>query len=459
MSDPSSSQPPLPPQQRVAIAGGGWAGLAAAIELCRSGYKVTLFESAPQLGGRARSIQWNNRTLDNGQHLMLGAYQTMLSLFQTLDTAPEINIDTRQLFDQIPHHLLVLDAHNGSTVFDLQLPTFPAPLHLVFGIFKTRQLSLLDKYRLLTRFNRLLNTPIKTDLSVSDWLCSANLPASYQKNILEPICLAALTTHPHQASAKAFQTVLQQTFNAPASHTDLLIPRTDLSSLFPALAEQFILHHGGEIKTRSKLSQLQIRNGRVESICVNDKSQSFDQLILATPPNVTASLLNKIDATSAICKQLDQLTFEPIATLYLQFNQAVHLPACMTGMVNGITEWVFERSVDGHADILAAVFSARGEYLKLPPEQLTNQVLKELSHCIASLPELIDSKLIIDKRAAFQCHVNVDINRPEINTPIKNLKLCGDYIYIEDNNQPGLPSTLEGALRSGVKCAQTLISN
>jgi len=222
-------------QHSVAIAGGGWAGLAAAVELCRAGHKVTLFESSPQLGGRARSIQWNDRTLDNGQHLMLGAYQTMLSLFNTLASAPDININIEQLFEQVPHHLLMLDARNGETVFDLQLPTFPAPLHLVFGILKTRQLSLLEKIQLLIRFNRLLNTPIKTDLSVSNWLNSANLPESYQKNILEPVCLAALTTHPHQASAKAFQTVLQQTFNAPASHTDLLIARTDLSSLFPAL--------------------------------------------------------------------------------------------------------------------------------------------------------------------------------------------------------------------------------
>ncbi len=449
----------VPEQQRVAIVGGGWAGLATAIELCRAGYKVTVFESSPQLGGRARSIQWNKRTLDNGQHLMLGAYQTMLSLFDTLDSAPDIDINIAQLFKQIPHHLLVLDARNGSTVFDLQLPTFPAPLHLLFGILKTRQLSLPDKYRLLIRFNRLLNTPIKTDLSVSDWLSSANLPESYRRNILEPVCLAALTTHPHQASAKAFQSVLQQTFNAPASYTDLLIPRTDLSSLFPALAEKFILHHGGEIKTRSKLSHLQTRNGKVESICIDDKTYSFDQFVLATPPAVSARLLSNIEEASAICKQINRLKFEPISTLYLQFDKAVKLPACMTGMANGVIEWIFERSVDGHADILVAVFSAGGKYLKLAPEQLTKQVIKELSCCIAGLPELIDNKLIIDKRAAFQCHPGVDQNRPGILTPIKNLKLCGDYVYIEENNQPGLPSTLEGALRSGVKCAQTIISN
>ena len=440
-------------QQQITIAGGGWAGLAAAVELCKSGHKVTLFESSPQLGGRARSIKWNNMTLDNGQHLMIGAYQTMLSLLNTLD------VDTHQLFKQLPHRLLMLDAINGSTIFDLQLPTFPAPLHLLTGILKTPYLSMLEKFQLLIRFNRLLNTPVQTDLAVSDWLASACLPATYVKKILEPVCLAALTTPPHQASAKAFQSVLQQTFNAPASYTDLLIPRTNLSQLFPALAAQFILQHGGKIKTRSKLHNLTISNGRVESVCINKHTLPVDQLILATPPRATAKLLKGINETSDICGQINKLRFEPVTTLYLQFRQPVSLPVNMTGILNGLTEWVFERAISGHANVLAVVISAEGKHLHMHPSKLTAQVLKELSQCVAKLPELLDSKLIIDKYATFQCHVDIDKYRPGIHTPLNNLKLSGDYVYIEENNQPGLPSTLEGALRSGVKCAQTFISN
>lgn len=438
-------------QQRIAIVGGGWAGLAAAIELCQHNHHVTVFESSPQLGGRARSIEWNGMTLDNGQHLMIGAYQQMLALLNTMDA------DINSLFQRLPHRMLMLDAISGTPVFDLQLPALPAPLHLLFGVLKTPYLSLLEKFQVLLRFNRLLSAPIKNDLTVSDWLASANLPTSYIKNILEPVCLAALTTHPHQASAKAFQSVLQQTFNAPAEHTDLLIPASDLSRVFPALAEQFILQNGGKIQIRSKVQKLNTEQTQIKTLTVNNEQLSFDHVILATPPNITGKLLNDIEPAKNICQQLNHLQFEPVATLYLQFNQAVSLATPMTGIINGLTEWVFERSASGHSDVLAVVISAQGRHLQMSQEQLVEQVLSELNQALPNLPQLLDSKLIIEKRATFQCHPNVDQYRPGIETELSNLNLCGDYVYIEENNQPGLPSTLEGALRSGVKCAQTVI--
>ena len=212
--------------QRIAIVGGGWAGLAAAVELCQHGYAVSVYESSPQLGGRARSIDWNGMTLDNGQHLMIGAYQQMLSLLNTMQA------DIGSLFKRLPHHMLMLDTNSGNTLFELKLPTFPAPLHLLLGVLRVPQLSLLQKTQTLLRFNKLLNTTIQKDITVNDWLASAKLPEPYIEYLLKPVCLAALTTHPQQASAKAFQSVLLQTFNAPAEHTDLLIPSQDLGQTF-----------------------------------------------------------------------------------------------------------------------------------------------------------------------------------------------------------------------------------
>lgn len=440
-------------RKNIAIIGGGWAGLAAAVELCKQHHKVSVFESSPQLGGRARSIIWNDLTLDNGQHLMIGAYQQMIECLNT------IQADTNQLFKQLPHRMLMLDSQNGKTAFDLQLPTYPAPLHLLFGVLNTPSLSMKDKILLLLRFNKLLNTPIKNDISVSEWLNSAKLPESYRNSLLEPVCLAALTTHPQQASAKAFQSVLQQTFNAPADFTDLLIPTTDLGQVFPALAEKFILQHGGKIKTRCKVQHLLHDNTQVHSVQINDDVINFDQVILATPPKVTAKLLQEIPACGDISEQINKLKFEPVSTLYLQFKEPLTLIYPMLGLVNGLGEWVFERATSGHNDVLAVVISAQGEHLKLAEEKLVKTIYRELSNVIENLPELLNSKLIIEKRATFQCHPNVDKNRPGINTNLRNLKLCGDYVYIEENNQPGLPSTLEGALRSGVKCAQSILQD
>lgn len=437
--------------QRVAIIGAGWAGLAAAVELSQHGYSVSVFESSPRSGGRARATEWNGMTLDNGQHLMIGAYQQMLDLFSMM----QLDIDS--VFRRLPHRMLMMNAADSCVAFDLELPTFPAPFHLLFGIFKCSSLSLREKFQVLFRFNGLLNRPLKQDINVSDWLASAGLPQSYIDNVLKPVCLAALTTHPHQASARAFQSVLQQTFNGPAEFTDLLIPMSDLGAVFPAHAQAHIEKHGGEVLTRHKLQSMQIEANRVHSIHVADVDKTFDQVILATPPSVTAKLLASIPACSAISEKLSRLNYEPVATLYLQFAQPVSLPFPMTGIVNGTAEWVFERASSGHANVLAVVISAQGKHSQLSAEALTDAVAQDLRSFMPELPAIIDSKLITEKRATLQCHPAVDTLRPAIETPVSNLWLCGDYVYIEENNQPGLPSTLEGALRSGVKCAQTLI--
>ena len=128
----------------------------------------------------------------------------------------------------------------------------------------------------------------------------------------------------------------------------------------------------------------------------------------------------------------------------------------MVGIVNGTAEWVFERRLCGQDDVLVVVISAQGKHLEISEADLLDTVYTELSNNIKDLPDVLDSKLITEKRATFQCHPNVDENRPGILTNLSNLKLCGDYVYIEENSAPGLPSTLEGALRSGVKCAQYL---
>ncbi|MDH5735247.1 MAG: FAD-dependent oxidoreductase, partial [Gammaproteobacteria bacterium] len=200
------------------IIGGGWAGLAAAVELSKHNIPVTVFEAAKQAGGRARTVTHNNTLLDNGQHLMIGAYHQMLSLLKT------ININYRDVFLQIPQQLEIIDLNRQTTVFKLKLPLLPAPINLLTGILSCPSLNLTSKLKTLYKFNKLLKTPLNKDISVEEWLNTAGLPAEYTNYLLKPLCLAALTTHPHEASARIFQTVLQQTFNGQASNTDLLIP-------------------------------------------------------------------------------------------------------------------------------------------------------------------------------------------------------------------------------------------
>ena len=66
----------------VAIVGGGWAGLACALQLAQAGYRPVVFESAPEAGGRARSALIEGLYRDNGQHLMLAGCKSLTTLFK-----------------------------------------------------------------------------------------------------------------------------------------------------------------------------------------------------------------------------------------------------------------------------------------------------------------------------------------------------------------------------------------
>jgi predicted NAD/FAD-binding protein len=222
----------------VTIIGAGWAGLAAAVSLSSRNIPVHVYESARQPGGRARSVNLADMEVDNGQHLMIGAYGEMLRLLQL------IGAEEKDLFIRLPQHLKTLHYPGGATAFDLRLPKLPAPLHLLFGMLCCSSLNWEQKITTLVRFDRLLKRPIENDICVGDWLAGAKLPQNYVENCLEPLCLAALTTHTHQASARTFQNVLAQTFSGPRANTDLLIAKRNLGQVFPELASEYITSKG-----------------------------------------------------------------------------------------------------------------------------------------------------------------------------------------------------------------------
>lgn len=435
---------------RILIAGAGWAGLAAAVELSRQQIPVTLVESAKHIGGRARSVTLDGHTLDNGQHLMIGAYHQLLQLLSIT------GVNESSVFHRLPHQIDMRDINTGHSLFQLSLPKLPAPLHLLLGMLGTPSLSLKQKFLTLIRFNRLLNRSIDQDMSVDHWLASAKLPEAYTELLLKPLCLAALSTATHQASAKSFQSVLQQTFNGPAANTDLLIPKTDLGQVFPQAARSYIECHGGEVLTGQRLEHIELKNARVHSVIINQQSYECDGLVLATPPQVTEKLLSSIPGCSSIVRQLNQLAYEPITTIYLKYPESVRLDKPMLGLLNATAEWLFDRRYCQQPGLMAAVISASGPHMTMDNAQLAETISQQLARLYPYWPQPETSWVIREKRAGFSCQPGIDQHRPGIDTSIANLNLCGDYVKTEPNSQAGLPSTLEGALRSGVECARRL---
>ena len=315
---------------KVAVIGGGWAGLAAAVELVAAGAGVTVFEAAKQLGGRARSVETHGHLLDNGQHLLIGAYRETLRLMQTVGANPE------HLLRRLP-----LELHYPGAGFRLRLPRLPAPLNLAIGLFAAHGAGLGEKFAAV-RFMRTLqgcNYRLTTDGTVAELLDRHGQQGRLRRYLWEPLCLSALNTAAQHASAQIFANVLRDSLGGARADTDLLLPAADLGRIFPSAAAEFIHANGGKIRLATRVEQIRPPL-RIEG-------ELIDRVIIAVAPQHAASLLAGQPETAAIATMLADYTYEPIGTAYAGYPPEVSLPCPMLGLDGGhegrLGQWVFDR--------------------------------------------------------------------------------------------------------------------
>ncbi|MCL6486144.1 MAG: NAD(P)-binding protein, partial [Janthinobacterium lividum] len=234
-------------KQRYGVIGAGWAGCAAAMELARAGHGVTVFEAARTLGGRARRVERENTVLDNGQHILLGAYTETLRLIKLAGQDPAELILTQPLQMRYP-------ADSGG--MDFIAPRLPAPLHLAWALLRAQGLSFADKLALM-RFSTAMRTmgwQLYHDCTVSELLLRFDQTEQLNRLMWHPLCLAALNTPPERASARVFLNVLRDSLGASRRRaSDMLIPKTNLSALFPEAAARYLAQHGGDVRMGAKV--------------------------------------------------------------------------------------------------------------------------------------------------------------------------------------------------------------
>ena len=438
------------PEKPVVIVGGGWSGLATACYLASQNIPVTLIESAKQLGGRARKSTSRTQLLDNGQHLMIGAYQEMLSLL-TL-----IGVKEEDVFVRTNQFLKLLNGKHLQTIIDLKLPSLPAPLNLLVGMLMSKGLSFKEKIQTLVHFNKLLKNDLtlQTDTTVSDWLNQADLPAPFVL-LLDALCLAAMNTPIQQASALNFLNILRQTFNGPNGSTDLLIPAVNLGNVFPTPARLYLGSKQANILQPSRLTHLQEGGGYIKQLMTETQNIEASAVVLATPAHISTQFLKPFESCNELCYNLDQLQYEPITTVYLRYDANCRIPENMIGMMNSTSQWVFDRRLCDQPGMIAVVISSKGPHMDLDNKDLSLAIRNELAVLYPDWPKPNASWVIREKRATFSCTPDSNRHRPDCRTPINNLFLAGDYLV---NNNEYLPATLETTIRNAKACAEEVIN-
>ncbi|MGE5493652.1 MAG: hydroxysqualene dehydroxylase HpnE [Actinomycetota bacterium] len=404
---------------RIAVVGGGWAGIAAAVELAGEGHPVTLFEAGRRLGGRARSVEVDGRTLDNGQHILLGAYRDTLALMRRVGADPDA------LFHRLP-----LEIHDNAG-FRMALPRLPAPINTAWGLITAKGADLGEKISTALWMDRLKSDRFRLpqDMTVAEWLDAGRQNGRLRRHLWEPLCLAALNTPADRASAQVFANVLRDSLGSPRREdTDLLIPRTDLGKLLPDPAADWLAARGADLRLGHRVRAIEARD---KGIAID--GEGFDAAVLATAPRHTSQLLSSFST---------EYEFEPIATVYLAYPAETRLDFPLRNLQGGVGQWVVDRG-DG---LLACVLSGHGEWEGLSDDDLAARLHGELG--LDAAPTW--RQVIREKRATFSCRPGLP--RPGHATHHPRLFLAGDLTWAE------FPATLEGAVRSGLRAAKAVLS-
>jgi len=424
--------------RRVAVVGAGWAGLAAAVTLADRGIAVQVFEASRHLGGRARRVTVEGLELDNGQHILIGAYT------ETLRLVAAVGVDPSRAFVRAPFEL------RSASGFGLRAANLPSPFHLLVGLLRAKGIAVADRIataRMLATHRR-AGYRLTRDETVRAWLDRHRQPDAVRAAFWEPLCTAALNTPVARASAQVFLNVLRDTIEGDRRASDLLLPRVDLTTLFPEPAARHVASRGGAVHLGTAIRRIE-RDSQVFRLDRTD--QRFTHVVVACAPQHAGALVATLSGLDSLASRLEGIDYEPIHTCYLQYPGPITLPFPMLGFQGGLAQWAFDRgALSGHRGLIACVLSGSGPHESLAQDELAPALHAELARTFPGLPTPCWSRVIAEKRATFSCRVGLD--RPANTTAIPNLLLAGDYTAGD------YPATLETAVRSGVAAAELALA-
>jgi len=397
---------------RVAVVGAGYAGMAAAVTLAERNIPVTVFESGPVPGGRARRVISQGNELDNGQHVLVGAYGELLRLMRKVGVPDDAVL-------RVPLEL----RYAGG--FSFRALWLPFPFGLLGGLLLARGLSFAERLRAVRFIQGIGN--LQDDVSVAELLRRHRQDGAIGHYLWRPLCVSALNTPVEVASSRAFLAVVRDALLGGGGASDLVLPRVDLSRLFPDPAVEYVQRNGGEVRLRAPVDDLA-------------SLQDFSGVIVAVGPHQLKNLLPGV---------AEHFTYQPIYTCYLQYGESVKLAFPMIGLADGLVQWVFDRgALLGEKGRLACVISAQGDHQQMSQDELAGTCHRELSKNGLVNESPLWTRVIAEKRATITCEVG--LRKPAMES--NGVYLAGDYV------DPEYPPTLEAAVRSGVRAASALAS-
>jgi squalene-associated FAD-dependent desaturase len=469
----------------VAIVGGGLAGLAAACTLAGSGFRVTVFERRPYLGGRASSYEHpgTGEVVDNCQHVLFGSCTNLLAFYKIIGIENKIRWFDRMTFIEPGGRQSLLE------------PTFlPAPLHLTTSFLGFKFLAARDKLSLARGVMALMfHTPKDDGTSFQDWLTRHHQTPPAIERFWKPILVSALSEDMDRISLPYAAQVVRESMKSPAARR-MGIPNVPLTELYNA-ARDYISAHRGTVRLRESVQAFVPTPSGVK-LKLQTSEEEFDYCVLAVPFDSLAKLLPdsavESSTSNALREKLTHFETSPITGVHLWFDrQITGLPHAV--LLDRTIQWMFHKSLllsrerttsvvqNGTPQLLPSrakqdhslandpaqsrdllsfaapsyvelVISSSKSLREKSRQEIIDLALRELREFFPAARDavLLKSTVIKEVNATFSPTPGIDLYRPTSETPWPRISLAGDW------TATGWPATMEGAVRSGYLAAERI---
>jgi squalene-associated FAD-dependent desaturase len=444
--------PKTPDPFRVAIVGGGLAGLAAAVALADCGLAIELFEAKRRLGGRAGSYfdRESGEWIDHCQHVAMGCCTNYLDFCQRTGIA--------DLFER--YNRLTFFGPDGRRSEFAASNWLPPPLHLAPALLGLQHLSLREKIAIARALWRLVRMPADDNANsptVLAWLTAQDHPPRAIERFWQVVLVSALGESLDRASLAAARKVFVDGFLGHRNASDILVPRVSLAELYDQRVADWLRSKNVAVHLESPIEQIVGSDQAVTALRFADGNERpFDAVILGVPWRMAAELLAPaVRGRVPTLAKAATLPSAPISAVHLWWDRPItDLPHAV--LVGRLSQWVFQRSSgnDAGTAYYQVVISASHDLAERDRQLVIEEVLADLRAVFpaATAARLVRSKLITEPAAVFSVRPGIDAERPPTQTPIPNLILAGDW------TRTGWPATMEGAVRSGYSAAEGVLA-
>ncbi len=451
---PPSTEPNTKQPSTVAIAGGGLAGLAAGCALAEAGFRVTLFERRPYLGGRASSYQHpgTGEIVDNCQHVLLGCCTNLLDFYGRAGVQDKIRWYEKLTF-----------LEPGGRASVIGLSPLPAPLHTAPAFLRAACLSFRDKMAIGRAMAMLApSTPADRGETFLDWLKRHGQTAPAIERFWKTILVSALNEDLDQVSVPYGAQVVRESFLKSAAAGRMGIPTVPLTDLY-STAGNYIRARGGDIQFRASVESFQTVPFAV-NVTTNGQVQKFDYLVLAVPFDGLGRILPDTPAAAPLAAALGQFSSSPITGIHLWFDRQI-TALDHAVLLDRTIQWMFHKSriIESRANEARESANGSGSYIELvvscsrslvdkSKAEIVDLAVREAQEFFRDAPDaqLLKSTVIKEVHATYSPRPGMDQYRPKPDTAWPRVFLAGDW------TATGWPATMEGAVRSGYLAAEAV---